>query len=65
VDILYIIRDTRESVVGIGEYSFQGFFPDTERDMQLEYPKPLDRTASSVEIRVMVNYLDSSGIRLV
>jgi hypothetical protein len=64
VDVLYIIRDTRESVVGIGEYSFQGFLPNTEREVVLEYPQPNDRVASQADIRWSVNYLDKSLIRL-
>ncbi|MEM1312200.1 MAG: hypothetical protein AAGF07_01925 [Patescibacteria group bacterium] len=64
IDVLYIIRDTRESVVGIGEYSFQGFLPNTERDITLQYPQPKDRLATQADIRWSVNYLDSSIIRL-
>jgi hypothetical protein len=64
IDVLYIIRDTRESVVGIGEYSFQGFLPNTERDVVLEYPQPADRLATQADIRWSVNYLNKSLIRL-
>jgi hypothetical protein len=60
VDVLYIIRDTQQAVVGIGSYNFKGFLPGSERDMQIPYPKPKDRVAKFVELRWYVNYLDSN-----
>ena len=64
VDVLYLIRDTRGGVVGIGQYQFRGFVPDTERSVSLEYPKPVDREATTLELRPAVNYLDETNIFL-
>lgn len=64
VNVLYIIRDTRQSVVGIGEYSFNGFSAGSEREMRLNYPKPKDREPRFLDIRWSVNYLDSRNILL-
>jgi hypothetical protein len=63
VDILYIIRDTQGAVVGIGNYSFGGFVPNSKRELKLNYPKPKDREARDLEIRVNVNYLDSNNLK--
>ncbi len=62
VDVLYIIRDTQQSVVGIGTYNFRGFTPGSEREMQISYPKPKDRVPKFIELRWFVNYLDSNAI---
>jgi hypothetical protein len=64
VDVLYIIRDARESVVGIGTYTFNGFLNGTEREMNLNYPQPADRSATQADVRWSVNYLDPSIIKL-
>jgi hypothetical protein len=63
-DVLYIIRDTRQSVVGIGTYSFNGFIANSEREMILEYPKPKNREARFLDLRWSVNYLDETNIKL-
>lgn len=62
VEVLYIVRDTRQSVVGIGEFSFQGFLAKSERDMNLDYPYPLERTPSIADVRWSINYLDPNII---
>jgi hypothetical protein len=64
VDVLYIIRDTRQSVVGIGTYSFNGFIAGSERELVLDYPAPRDREIQSADIRWTVNYLDGNQITL-
>lgn len=64
VNILYIIRDGRESVVGIGEYSFANFAPNTEREVAIIYPMPRDRTPVSANVIASVNYLDKSNFVL-
>jgi hypothetical protein len=62
VDVLYIVRDTQQAVVGIGTYNFRGFTPGSERDMKIPYPKPKERVAKFIELRWFVNYLDSNSI---
>jgi hypothetical protein len=64
VDVLFIIRDTRQSVTGIGQYQFNGFVPGEEREIRLTYPKAKDREAKFLDIRWSVNYLDKNNIRL-
>jgi hypothetical protein len=61
VDVLYIIRDTRQSVVGIGNFQFNGFVAGELRDLTITYPKPLNREARIIDIRVRVNYLDDGN----
>jgi hypothetical protein len=63
VDVLYIVRDTQESVVGVGKFSFGGFVPGSKRELIQSYPKPKDREAKDLEVRINVNYLDSNNIR--
>lgn len=62
VDILYLIRDAQQSVVGIGEYSFENFLPQTEREIKLRYPKPDGRSFKFLDIRWTVNYLDQKNL---
>ena len=64
VDILYIIRDSRQSVVGIGRYNFSGFVAGSERIIEQNYPKPRDREATNLDLRWSVNYLDKNSISL-
>ena len=64
VDVLYIIRDTRQSVVGIGTYRFGGFGPNAVREVIVNYPKPKDREAKFVEVRWLTNYLNSDNISI-
>jgi len=60
-EILYIIRDTRQSVVGIGSFQLNGFVANEIRDLTIDYPKPLNREAKSLDIRIRVNYLDENN----
>jgi hypothetical protein len=64
VDVLFLIRDSRQSVVGIGVYNFSGFVARSERIIQLDYPKPRDREARFLDLRWSVNYLDKNTIVL-
>lgn len=63
IDVLYIIRDTRQSVVGIGTFQFNGFFPDKLRDFTITYPAPEGREPKFLDLRWSVNYLDSNAVR--
>lgn len=62
VDVTYIIRDSRQAVVGIGTYAFNGFESGTEREILVDYPMPKEREARTVDIRFTVNYLDKNSI---
>ena len=64
VDILFLVRDSRQSVVGIGVFNFSGFVAGSERIIDLDYPKPLDREARFLDLRWAVNYLDKNSIVL-
>ncbi len=65
VDVLYIIRDSRQSVVGIGEYTFESFYPGTEKNIEIDYPMPLNRLATQPDIRWSINYLDNSTLKII
>jgi len=64
LEILCLIRDSRGAVVGASSTALNGFAPGTIRDFSIQYPKPVDKLARSVEIRFSVNYLDRSTLRL-
>lgn len=64
VDVLFIIRDSRQSVVGIGTYNFSGFVAGSERIVELDYPKSREREARFLDLRWTVNYLDKNSIVL-
>jgi len=62
VNIIYILRDSRESVVGIGEFLFTNFMPLEERSIEIDYLQPKTRTPVLVEIIWSVNYLDTGNL---
>jgi hypothetical protein len=64
VDLMYLIRDNRDRVVGIGQYKLENLQPGEERDFYLTYPKPRYRRATRLDIRTFVNYLDNNNIVL-
>jgi hypothetical protein len=64
VDFIMLIRDTLDTVIGVQSYSFNEFLPDEEREIRLKYPKAIDKTAKSLDVRYSVNFLDSSNIKL-
>ncbi len=64
VDVLYIIRGTRDKVVGIGEQKISNLKPGEERLFFSFYPKPKYRRATKLDLRATVNYLDSSNFRI-
>jgi hypothetical protein len=65
VNVLYIIRDTRQAVVGIGTVQFSGFFPEDIRNFEIDYPAPADREPRFLDLRWNVNYLDNNIVRRV
>ncbi len=64
LDILYLIRDRRDRVVGIGQYRLENLKSGEERFFSLKYPKPKFRTPVRLEIRPFVNYLDQNNLKL-
>ena len=64
VDVTILIRDSQDSVVGIQDYKMSGLVSGENRDIRLEYPKPKNRTAKSLDVRYSVNYLNSNAIIL-
>jgi hypothetical protein len=64
VDFIMLVRDTLDSVVGVQSYSFNEFIPDEEREIRLTYPKAINKTAKSLDVRYSVNFLDPSNIKL-
>lgn len=71
VDTIYIVRDSREKIVGIGEYSFVNFETGEGSPIELEYVQPKDFVESRgnitscnpliVEVLWSVNYLDTGN----
>jgi|694.fasta_scaffold45553_1 hypothetical protein len=64
LDVLYLIRDRRDRVVGVGQYQLEYLKAGEERFFSLKYPKPKFRTAVSLEVRPFVNYLDKNNLKL-
>lgn len=63
INVLYIVRDTRQAVVGIGTLEFSGFLPGTLRDFSLNYPTPSGREPKFIDLRWSVNYLDPNIVK--
>ena len=64
LDVLYILRDARQSVVGIGTVQLTNLKPGDERSFEFFYPKPLERTATILDLQWSVNYLDTDNVFL-
>jgi hypothetical protein len=64
VDVILIIRDSQDGIVGAKNFSFNNLGPNDERDIELEYPKPKDKNAVSLDVRYSVNYLDENNIQV-
>ncbi len=64
MNVLYLVRDLRERVVGIGETTLKNFGPDATQDLSLEYPAPKDRDATIADMQWSVNYLDENNLTL-
>ncbi len=61
IDLIYIIRDDRSRVVGIGEYNIQNLRSFEERKINFKYPQPRYRKATIFEVQVEMNYLDATN----
>lgn len=57
-DLIYSIRDSRESVVGIGDFKIQDLIAGEERDISIVYTQPAERIAKFIDIDWYVNYLN-------
>jgi hypothetical protein len=64
-DLLYTVRDSRESVVGIGEYLIDDLLAGEQREVSITYVQPLEREAKLINIDWSVNYLDAKNINLI
>jgi hypothetical protein len=64
VDLFFTLRDARESVVGIGNFTVTELNPGEQRDIQIPYTQPLEREVKIVTADWSVNYLDANNISL-
>jgi hypothetical protein len=64
VDLVMLIRDGQDSVIGVQDYKISGFLPNENREVKLRYPKSKNRTAKSLDVRYSVNYLAPDSVRL-
>jgi hypothetical protein len=58
LNVVYILRSTRDKVVGIGEMKIKYLKSEEEREFYVTYPKPKYRRVNTLDIRPFVNYLD-------
>jgi hypothetical protein len=65
VDVVFTVRDSRESVIGIGDFSFEDFKPGEQRDFSLPYTQPLEREPRLITVEWSVNYLDAKNLNLI
>jgi hypothetical protein len=64
VDLVMLVRDSQDSIIGVQETKFSGFTAGEDRDMDLTYPKSKNRTAKYLDVRYTVNYLEEDSIRV-
>ncbi len=64
VDLVMLIRDGQDSIIGAQDYKISGFLPNENREVKIRYPKSKNRTAKSLDVRYSVNYLAADSIRL-
>jgi hypothetical protein len=62
VDVLYIIRDRREQITGIGTYKFNGFTAGSIRDFEATHPNHIKLDPQFVEVRWETNYFKDKNI---
>jgi len=61
VDILYIVRGTRDKVIGIGQQQIINLEAGEEREVFIKYPRPRHRRPLRLDMRIQINYLNSDG----
>ena len=64
IDIILIIRDSQDGIVGAKNFSFNNLGPGDERAVDLIYPKPKNKNALNIDVRYSVNFLDSQNIQV-
>jgi hypothetical protein len=64
VEVVLLVRDINDSVIGVKNYKISGFLPGEDREIRLNYPKSKTRTAKSLDVRYSVNFLNQNSIRL-
>lgn len=64
LNVLYLLRDSRQNIVGIGMYELGGLFPGTERELIVNYSKPKDKETNFVEVRWFTNYMDKNNLSI-
>lgn len=62
IDAILIVRDSQDGIVGAKNFSFNNLVPGEERAIDLQYPKPKDKNAISIDVRYSVNYLNKENI---
>jgi hypothetical protein len=60
IDIIFTIRDARDSVVGIGDMIINDLDAQSQKDISITYTQPLERQPKLVDIVWSVNYLNTS-----
>jgi hypothetical protein len=64
IDVVLIIRDSQDGIVGAKNFTFNNLSPQEERDIELIYPKPKNKNAASLDVRYSVNFLDPENIKV-
>jgi hypothetical protein len=64
IDVVLLIRDSQDGIVGAKSFSFNNLGPLEERSIELIYPKPKDRNATNLDVRYSINYLDPENLRV-
>jgi hypothetical protein len=63
VDLILILRDVDDKIVGMQNYIIGGFGKNEERSVDLEYPKPKSGSAVNLDVRYFVDYLEDDAVR--
>jgi hypothetical protein len=63
VDVLYILRDRREKIIGIGTTKFNGFVPESTRDFTANHPKHINAEATNLDVRWSTNFLADGNVK--
>jgi hypothetical protein len=64
IDVVLIVRDSQDGIVGAKKFSFNNLAPQEERSIELIYPKPKNKNAANLDVRYLVNFLDPENIRV-
>jgi hypothetical protein len=64
LDIVYILRDSKQDIVGINTTKLSNFLPGEERTIRIKYPKPQSSKPKILETRWSINYLDENAVSI-